>query len=135
MGAWSADAFGNDTACDWSYGLEEVEDLGLVREAFEAVLDIEDDYLESDLACEGLAACEVIARLKGNWGLRNPYSETTDKWVEMHPMRPPENLVQTALAVIDRILAPPSELLDLWEEGDASEWRAAVDDLRERVRT
>jgi hypothetical protein len=134
MGAWSADTFGNDTACDWSYGLEKVTDLSLVRQAFEGVLSIADDYLDSDIACEGLAACEVVARLKGNWGLRNPYSEPVDKWVETHKIKLPENLVQSALAVIDRILAPPSELLELWEEGDASEWRAAVDDLRERVR-
>jgi hypothetical protein len=31
MGAWSRDRFGNDTACDWAYGLEEVSDLSLVR--------------------------------------------------------------------------------------------------------
>jgi hypothetical protein len=134
MGAWAADTFGNDTACDWAYGLEKVDDLSLVRQAFEVVLEVGDDYLDADSALEGLAACEVIARLKGNWGLRNPYSEAVDNWVEAHNIKPPENLVQAALAVIDRILGPPSELLELWEEGDASEWRAAVDDLRCRVR-
>lgn len=133
MGAWAADTFGNDTACDWAYDLEEVDDLSLVSRAFEAVLKEDDEYLDSDIACEGLAACEVIARLKGNWGLRDPYTETIDRWVEAHRIRPPDNLVQTAIAVIDRILAPPSELLELWEEADATEWRAAVDDLRIRV--
>ena len=39
-------------------------------------------YLDVDAACEGLAACEVVARLKGNWGARNAYTETVDKWVE-----------------------------------------------------
>lgn len=133
MGAWAADTFGNDTACDWTYGLKKVNDLRLVRQAFDAVLAAGDDYLDSDIACEGLAACEVIARLKGNWGLRDSYSKTVDKWVEAHKLKPPEDLVQTALAVIDRILAPHSELLELWEEEDGSEWRAAVDDLRNRV--
>lgn len=115
--------------------MEKVEDLSLVRQAFEAVLNVTmDDYLDSDIACEGLAACEVIARLKGNNGIRIPFSETLDKWVETHKITPPENLVQTALTVIDRILTPPSELLELWKEGDASEWHAAVDDLRDRVR-
>jgi len=46
----------------------------------------------------------------------------------------PEDIVQAALAVIDRVLSPPSELLELWDEGDASEWRAAVDELRKRAR-
>jgi hypothetical protein len=134
MGAWAADTFGNDTACDWAYGLEKVDDLSLVRQALEAVLAVGDDYLDADIAGESLAACEVIARLKGNWGLRNPYSETVDNWVKAHKIKPPENLIQTALTVIDRILAPPSELVKLWEEEDATEWRGAVDDLRDRVR-
>jgi hypothetical protein len=133
MGTWSADTFGNDTACDWTFGLESVNDLSLVRQAFEAVLDVGDDYLDADIASEGLAACEVIARLKGHWGLRNPYSEPVDKWVETHPTRPPDNLVHAALAVIERIITPPSELLELWEEADATEWDAAVADLRNRV--
>jgi Domain of unknown function (DUF4259) len=134
MGAWSADAFGNDTACDWSYDLEKVNDLSLVQQAFEAVLAAAEDDLDADIASEGLAACEVVARLKGNWGVRNPYTETVDNWVASHKIKPPEKLVQTALAVIDRVLAPQSELLDLWTEDDASEWQAAVNELRERVR-
>ena len=134
MGAWSADTFGNDTACDWSYALEEVDDLILVRRALDAVLSAGDEYLDSDIACEGLAACEVIARLNGNWGLRNPYTEAVDKWVEAHKIKPPENVVQAAVSALARILSPPSELLELWEEGDASEWRASVDDLQNRIR-
>jgi Domain of unknown function (DUF4259) len=133
MGTWAADAFGNDTACDWSYGLEKVKDLSLVRQALNAVLSASDEYLESDVACEGLAACETIARLKGNWGLRNPYTEAVDQWVKALPMAPSAKDAQAAVAVIERILTPPSELLELWDEGDATEWRAAVDDLRQRV--
>ncbi len=132
MGAWSADSFGNDIACDWSYGLENVDDLSLIQQAFAAVLEAE-DYLDADVASEGLAACEVVARLKGYWGVRNPYSETVDNWVESHQIEPPESLIRAALAVIDRVRAPQSELLELWEEGDSSEWHAAVDDLRKRV--
>lgn len=133
MGTWAAHTFGNDAACDWTYGLEEVDDLSLVLQAIEAVLEAEDDSLDAYLAREGLAACEVIARLKGNWGLRNAYSESLDQWVETHQISPSENLVQSALAVIDRVLGQSSELRELWEEGDASEWRQAVDNLRERV--
>jgi hypothetical protein len=133
MGTWSADTFGNDTACDWSYALEEANDLTPIRQALEAVLSSGEEYLDSDIACEGLAACEVIARLKGNWGPRDSYTETVDKWVETHKIEPPEELVQAALRVVDRVLTPPSELLELWEEGDAGEWHAAVDDLRDRI--
>jgi hypothetical protein len=133
MGAWGADTFDNDTACDWSYALDEVDGLSLVRETLARVLAVGEEYLDSDDACEGLAACEVVARLKGNWGVRNPYTETIDKWVETHGIAPSGDLVQSAVAVIDRVLSAPSELLELWEEGDLTEWRNAVENLRSRV--
>jgi hypothetical protein len=38
MGAWDVDSFANDTACDWSYGLEEAKDLGYVENTLDAVL-------------------------------------------------------------------------------------------------
>jgi hypothetical protein len=103
MGAWDVDSFGNDTACDWAYDLEDATDLSYVREALDAVLEVGDEYLDSDEACMALAACEVLARLKGNWGKRNAYSETVDKWVESHPQTPPADLIQTALSAIDRV--------------------------------
>ncbi len=133
MGAWGAGTFDNDTACDWAYGLEEADDLSVVSEALGRVLEMGDEYLDSDDACMGLAACEVVARLKGNWGPRNPYSETVDKWVTTHPQAPPDEFVRQASAVIERVLTAPSELLELWEEGDAKEWRESVEDLRRRV--
>jgi hypothetical protein len=133
MGAWGVGTFDNDTACDWAYGLEEADDFTLVRGTLDRVLTVGGDYLDSDTACEGLAACEVIARLKGKWGVRNPYTETVDKWVEGHASLPYEGLVPLASAVIDRVLMKPSELLELWEEGDATDWKRAVQDLRGRV--
>jgi len=133
MGAWDADTFDNDTACDWAHDLESVDDLSRVRETLSRVLEVGDGYLDADVASEGLAACEVIARLKGNWGVRNPYTETVDKWVESHDIVPPDDLVQTAIAVIDRVRSAPSELLELWEEGDAGDWHQAVENLRSRL--
>jgi hypothetical protein len=133
VGTWGFDTFDNDTAGDWAFGLEGAADLGYVRETLERVLAAEDDYLDVDGACEGLAACEVIARLKGNWGARNAYTEIVDGWVEGHRIDPPAGLVDKALTVIDRVTAADSELRELWEEEDASEWLAAVADLRARV--
>lgn len=133
MGTWGFDTFDNDTAGDWAFGLEGAADLGYVRETLERVLAAEDDYLDVDEACEGLAACEAIARLKGNWGDRNAYSEIVDAWAESHHIVPPAELVDKATAVIDRVTGANSELRELWEEDDASEWLAAVADLRARV--
>lgn len=131
MGAWGYDALGNDTACDWSWELEKVNDLGLVRETLERVLDVADEYLDSDVASEALAACEVVARLKGNWGVRNAFTEPVDKWVESHKFTPPDDLVQASLAVIDRVVTPLSELLDTYK--DPTEWRVAMEELRNRI--
>ena len=133
MGAWGPDTFDNDTACDWACGLEDAQDLGYVRDALSQVLAAGEDDLDADEACEGLAACEVVARLKGNWGPRNSYTETVDTWVARHPIAPTLEVIALAAAAIQRVLAEPSELRELWEEEDANEWLLAVDNLHSRV--
>jgi hypothetical protein len=134
MGAWGTGVFENDTACDWSYGLEDVDDLSLVEGALDQVLSTGSDYLDSDVAVEALAACEVIARLRGRSGERNAYTKTVDAWVAAHSVEPPAALIQRALAAIDRVLAEPSELLELWSESDSHDaWRAGLTNLRERI--
>jgi hypothetical protein len=131
VGAWDVRIFDSDTAGDWAYGLEGQSDTSLVSSTLSAVLAVGDAYLDSDVACEGLAAAEVVARLRGNWGQRNPYTETVDQWVESHPAVPSRELIAQATAAIDRILSEPSELLELWSESDELErWRTVVQDLR-----
>jgi hypothetical protein len=134
MGAWGVLAFDNDTANDWAYGLDDVADLSLVKSAFDEVADVGDDYLDQDLACNALAACEVLARLRGKPGYRNAYTEKVDEWVAAHKHVPPPRLLARASAVIDRILGEQSELRELWDEGDGTEWREAMEDLRQRLR-
>ncbi len=136
MGAWDVDSFGNDTACDWSYGLEDVKDLSYVERTLDAVLKCgRDDEVPSDDAACAVAAAEVIARLKGNWGIENSYSETTDKWVRSHRLTPSPALVAKAVAALERIAVEPSELLNLWTEGgeDSNGWVDTVAELKARV--
>ena len=83
---------------------------------------------------ESIAACEVIARLKGNWGARDSYSEGLDAWIEKHPQIPSVELVSLGVAILDRILDDKSELRDLWEESKFyRQWQEAVEELRGRV--
>ena len=132
MGAWSHEAFGNDTACDWAYGLQEVDDLSLVEAALAAVAP--DGYLDASEATEALAAIEVIARLRGHAGYSNAYTEVADDWVAATRLVPPEPLVQRALDVLDRIVGDESELKELWDDSDsAADWQASLADLRERL--
>ena len=133
MGTWGTGAFENDTAADWAFEMEAAEDLSPVLRAIVDVLQVGDDYLDVDDACCALAACEVVARLKGNWGDRDAYSEPVDQWVEAHPETPRPDLVEGALRAIDRIVKPPSELLELWQEVGAEEWISSVEELRKRV--
>jgi hypothetical protein len=135
MGAWDVDSFANDTACDWSYGLEEAKDLGYVENTLDAVLRFGKKSVAADEAECAVAAAEVIARLKGNWGIENSYSETTDNWVRSHPQTPPPALVAKAVATLERIVVEPSELLDLWTEGggDSDGWVDTVAELKGRV--
>ena len=134
MGAWGYLAFDNDTTNDWSGGLDRVDDLSLVETTFDELETVGDDYLEADMASEALGACEVIARLLGNPGYTNTYTEKVDRWVSAHPLKPSPAIINRASVAIDRILGDNSELRDLCEEGEENaEWREAMADLRARV--
>ncbi|MFL5328938.1 MAG: DUF4259 domain-containing protein [Gemmataceae bacterium] len=134
MGAWSHDTFDNDIAADWAFELQKSKDMSLLQRTLAKALQGGNNYLDADIACEALAACDVVARLKGNWGLRNPFTEPADLWVEANPIAVSKELIDQANAVIDRVLSPPSELLELWETGKEPDlWKRAVDSLRTRV--
>ncbi len=135
MGAWGAGSFDNDTACDWSYDLEETDDLSLVEDALERVLEAGDEYLDAMDAEEALAAAEVIARLQGNFGEKNAYTEPVDEWVAANPLPVSPELAKRSHAVIERIVGSESELAELWEESESfDEWKAAVAELKGRIR-
>ncbi|HXA46345.1 MAG TPA: DUF4259 domain-containing protein, partial [Burkholderiaceae bacterium] len=65
MGTWSHEPFGNDTANDWAYGLEETKDMSFIESALDRVIEQSGDYLEAPEAEEAIAAIEVIAKLLG----------------------------------------------------------------------
>ena len=134
MGAWSHESFGNDDACDWAHQLADSTDLGVVESTLGTVVSIGGDYLEAPQACEAIAAAEVVARLQGHFGLKDSYSDPVDKWVLKNKQLPSPSLVTKAQRALDRILSEPSELLELWHEGDeGTKWIGAVRDLRNRI--
>lgn len=134
MGAWSHDAFGNDTACDWAQDLADTSDLSLVADTLAAALAQAGEELDADAACEALAAIDVIARLRGQPGFHNSYTEAIDDWVARTRLVPPDTLLQQALQALDHIGGPGSELAALWEESDAAdEWRASLAEQRARL--
>jgi Domain of unknown function (DUF4259) len=137
MGTWGYLTFDNDTTNDWANKLGSLDTLSLVESAFDELEKVGDDYLDADIASEALGACEVIARLLGNPGYTNTYTEKVDLWVATHQLKPSTKLVNRASAALNRILSDNSELRELCEdvdEGDKNnDWHQAIDDLRNRL--
>jgi Domain of unknown function (DUF4259) len=135
MGAWSHESFGNDDACDWGSELEGTTDLEFIEATLDGLLAKGSDYLEASDASQAIAAAETVARLQGNFAIRDAYSQGVDEWVEQVRLVPPVMLRQKAHRALDRILEEPSELLELWQEGDGeAAWVNAVRDLKARIR-
>src|SRR5687768_5419114 len=101
MGAWGHGSFDNDDAMDWVVELEGAEGTEPIAEAFEAVLDVGDDYLEATEASMGLAAAEVVAALLGKPAAKLP--EEVTAWVT--GKKPPKAaLVKQAQRIVKRVL-------------------------------
>ncbi|WNL48065.1 DUF4259 domain-containing protein [Dyella sp. BiH032] len=134
MSAWSHESFGNDDACDFAATVSEADDLSAVEAILDVIMQVGDGYLEAPEASQAIVAAEVIARLQGNWGLRDAYSQDVDAWVERTKIVPANELALKAKRALKRITTEPSELLELWQEGDEGEkWLDAVRDLGRRV--
>ena len=132
MGAWSEDAFGNDTACDWAGDFCDDPSMDRVVQALNEVF--ADDYIDSDVGAEALAACEVIARLQGHFGYQNAYTEDIDAWCKGFGERPTEEHKDLAVRVIERLLGEDSELQELWDEdGENQDWHQEMESLRARI--
>jgi hypothetical protein len=135
MGAWGIGVFDNDTACDWADDLAETDDLSVVEASLEKVLSSGADYLEAPDAEEALAAAEVVARLQGNTGDSDAYTEAIDTWVSEHKLFVSAALAKKTLTALERILLEPSELLELWGESDEFDaWKTDVENLKSRIR-
>ena len=135
MGAWGIDPFGNDTACDWVYGLKAASDMSVIEESIQRVHDARDDYLDADIADEAIAAADVICRLCGHFYVQNEYTEDLDHWVQNHShLKPSLDLIELAIRAMCRVKSEPSELLDLWMDSDES-WLEEINGLILRLGT
>ena len=133
MGTWDVGPFDNDTAADWCGDLHDAAPArraGLLRSAFTAVLentgdDGEDNYLDSDLAVEAIAAAAVVAsQLPGGAPVTSSYAP--DFLLEGGRIDVPGDVPALAVRALDRVVAEKSEWLALWEESDAGGQAVAV---------
>ena len=134
MATWALDAFGNDYAMDWAQDLQEYKTLELVETTLDNVIDSTEQELEAPYAAEALAALEVIARLLGKPGEKDPSTEEVDEWVSSCKKKVTPQLLDKARLAFERIVSESSELRQLWQESEHFEdWQADVAALRLRV--
>jgi hypothetical protein len=129
MGAWSAEPFGNDTACDWAYELPQSAGLSAIETALNNALGYEDDYLDASDGEEAIAALEVMAKLRGKGTQSDSYTEAVDAWVaqillDAGSFHIAPSLLDKAQRVLLLIQSEDSELSELWE--DDSDWDASL---------
>jgi hypothetical protein len=113
MGAWGIGVFEDDIACDFASAVADGGGIDALTEAIDRVLASKGSYLEAPDATEGLAAAEIIARLRGNSGQQSAYASAVDAWVASSKAAASDELARKAGQAIARILAEPSELLEL----------------------
>lgn len=133
MGAWNYKIFGNDTACDWAFDLEECVDLSFIDSTIRKLID-NNDYIEAPDAEEALAAIDTITRLRGHFSQKDSYTESIDQWVLKFRLDIPKELIEISKTVISKVLSDKSELYELWSESaDFSEWNKEILDLLTRL--
>ena len=133
MGTWALHSFGNDDAGDLVGDLVEGTDLSPAQEALERVLSTA-GYLEAPEAQQGIAACEVVSLVLGHPSAASQAEEELTAWVARVKPSVGAAVVSQAVQVVDRVLAPDSELRELWEESDEfKDWQADVTALRARL--
>jgi hypothetical protein len=134
MGAWGYGTFENDTACDFGAAVSDGGGIVLVEQALDRVLASGGTYLEVSDAEEGLAAAEIVARVKGSPGVETAYTESIDTWIKGSRPQASASLIEKAKRAIARILADESELVEVWAESDDFDgWKQSVEALQARL--
>jgi hypothetical protein len=123
MGAWSAEPFGNDSAADWAWELDDSTDWQVVEDAFREVLDV-GDAIDADVASNAIGAAETVAQGLGRATQDDSFTESVGAFVA-RVSRPGAETVRLALAALAAATGPTSELTELWEDSGREEWDRA----------
>jgi hypothetical protein len=137
MGAWGGGSFENDSALDWARSAQSVAD---VRRPFERLKEMTDAspegrplVVDSDFACELIAAAETVAMLMGRRS-RNFPEELAQRLPDAG--EPDKLLYHQARNAVLHVLRN-SELAELWEEAaqesGTNEWLAEMTGLIDRL--
>lgn len=133
MGAWAYGSFDNDDAADFLTDVTGHGDLSLIREVFDNML-TSTEYVEAPDASQAIAAAEILAAALGRPTPAALREDELGQWISrIRPAVEPE-LVDRARDALTRILAPQSELRELWEDtAEFQDWQAAVKELLQQL--
>ncbi|HKH29257.1 MAG TPA: DUF4259 domain-containing protein [Sphingomicrobium sp.] len=137
MGAWGSGSFENDTAMDWAASVRSVDDVRKPFDRLKLTTDAAEEgpnlVLDSDFACELVAAAETVAMMMG----RKSRDFPDDLAQRLADGGEPDDLLfhQARNAALHAMRN--SELAELWEEtteeGGANEWLAELTRLIDRL--
>ncbi|MFI2237671.1 DUF4259 domain-containing protein [Streptomyces chrestomyceticus] len=129
MGTWGMGLFDNDGALDLLDDLAAMPEdrrLGALRGVLSSAA-AERDYLEAPEGQMAVAAAALIAAARADGTAPADPVYAPDLTVP----EPPRKLAVLAVHALDRVLAPDSELAELWDESDGGrEWLAHLARLR-----
>lgn len=134
MGAWGPQTFENDTAIDWLADFLEVGELEMIEETLETAVEDDDEPVDVDVACEAIAACEVLALLRGRRGGVHATTPELEAWIKGFHKKAPAALYTLAGKAIERVLDADSELRLLWDDAGDDAWIKDVRDLQARLK-
>lgn len=133
MGAWGSGNFQNDTALDWVYAFDS-EGAEAVRAAVEAAL--RPGYLDADVACTALAACEVVAASAGAGLADDAPGDVLDSLARHGADVRQADLAAACQRIVILAGSETSELHELWDDAapeDREGFRAALTGLQKRL--
>ncbi|MGR4864485.1 DUF4259 domain-containing protein [Caulobacter sp. LARHSG274] len=131
MDAWADGPFDNDDALDFIDDLAEAPDWRTVVQALDYVTK-QSGYLEAPEGSIAVAAAAIVAAAVG---------EVTVLPDNHHELKsalgaPPVGAVALARAALARVVAPASELDELWQEGDGHDaWLTQIAALQTTLST
>jgi hypothetical protein len=113
MGTWNDGAFDNDDAGDFIDDLAEVPDWRTVVQLLDHVTKTA-GYLEAPEGQMAVAAAAIVAAMVGEVTILPDDHRALKTALGV----PPEGAVALARSALARVVAPASELDELWQEGD-----------------
>ena len=125
MGTWNAGSFGNDTALDFVSRLKGIQNL---ERAFDT-LGPNENWIESDTACEAVAAADIVAAMIDRPASDLP-QEIASKLASFGTAD--SKLIASAIEAIGKV-RKNSELADLWAESPDEGWANEIANLLARL--